>query len=118
MITLGKTFFYLSVSTFIIASVCNTVKDRVKSYDEGTGDIVLDKALATGCKSKIDSKDTVVLFVDSDANAGVGSGEIRQANLYNGGNDKNRANVAVFSEANEDQITVLVVDVNNDITQW
>ena len=99
-------------------TVCNTVKDRVKSYDEGTGDIVLDKALATGCKSKIDSKDTVVLFVDSDANAGVGSGEIRQANLYNGGNDKNRANVAVFSEANEDQITVLVVDVNNDITQW
>ena len=99
-------------------TVCNTVKDRVKSYDEGTGDIVLDKALATGCKSKIDSKDTVVLYVDSEAGAGVGNGEIRQANKYNGGNDKDKANVAVFSEANEDQITVLVVDVNNNYTQW
>ena len=95
-----------------------TVKDRVKSYDEGTGDIVLDKALAANCKSKIDSKDTVVLYVDSEAGAGAGSGAIRQANKYNGGSDKDKANVAVFSEANEDQITVLVVDVNNDITKW
>ena len=99
-------------------TVCKTVKDRVKSYDEGTGDIVLDKALAANCKSKIDSKDTVVLYVDSEAGAGVGSGAIRQANKYNGGSDKDKANVAVFSEANEDQITVLVVDVNNDITKW
>ena len=95
-----------------------TVLDKVKSYDEGTGDIVLEKALASGCDSKIDSKDTVVLYVDSEAGAGVGSGEIRQANKYNGSTDKDVENVAVFSEANEDQITVLVVDVNNNYTKW
>ena len=63
-------------------------------------------------------KDTVVLYVDSDAGAGVGSGEIRQANKYNDSSDKDVVNVAFYSEAGEDQITVLVVDVNNDYTQW
>ena len=92
---------------------------KVKSYDNGTGDIDLDGGrLASGCKSKIDSKDTVVLYVDSDAGAGVGSGEIRQANKYNDSSDKDVVNVAFYSEAGEDQITVLVVDVNNDYTQW
>ena len=92
---------------------------KVQSYDDGTGDIVLDGGrLASNCKSKIDSKDTVVLYVDSDAGAGVGSGEIRQANKYNDSSDKDVVNVTFFSEAGEDQITVLVVDVNNDYTQW
>ena len=92
---------------------------KVKSYDDGTGDIDLDGGrLASGCKSKIDSKDTVVLYVDSDAGAGVGSGEIRQANKYNDSSDKDVVNVVFYSEAGEDQITVLVVDVNNDYTQW
>lgn len=99
-------------------TVCETVTDKVVAYDEGTGDIDLEKALATGCKSKIDSKDTVVLYVDSDAGKGVESGEIRQANKYNDSADDDVINVAVFSEKNEDQITVLVVDVNNDYTQW
>ena len=97
---------------------CATTVTKVQNYDEGTGDIVLTDALATGCDSKIDSKDTVVLYVDSDAGEGVGSGEIRQANKFNGGSDDDVANVAVFSEKNEDQITVLVVDVNNDYTAW
>ena len=98
--------------------LCKTVWDKVVSYDEGTGDIVLVQALADKCKSKIDSKDTVVLYVDSDAGKGVGGGEIRQANAYNGGSDKDVANVAIFSELGEDQITVIVVDVNNDYTAW
>ena len=99
-------------------TVCKTVEDKVVSYDEGTGDIVLENALASGCKSKIDSKDTVVLYVDSDAGKGVGSGEIRQANAYNDSDDDDVVNVAVFSEKDEDQITVLVVDVNNNYDQW
>ena len=90
---------------------------KVVSYEDGTGDIVTDPA-TTLSKSKIDSKDTVVLYVDSEAGAGVGSGEIRQANKYNDSSDKDVANVLVFSEKNEDQITVLVVDVNNDYTAW
>ena len=98
-------------------SVFGTAK--VETYDEGTGDIVLNGiTLATGCDSKIDSKDTVVLYVDSEAGEGVGSGEIRQANAYNGSTDKDVVNVAVYSENGEDQITVLVVDVNNDYTKW
>ena len=32
--------------------------------------------------------------------------------------DKDVVNVAVYSENGEDQITVLVVDVNNDYTKW
>ncbi len=95
-----------------------TVLNKVKTYDAGTGDIELTEALAAGCKSKIDSKDTVVLYVDSDAGKGVGGGEIRQANNFNGGSDADVANVAIFSETNEDQITVIVVDVNNDYTAW
>ena len=90
---------------------------KVVSYENGTGDIVTDPA-TTLSKSKIDSKDTVVLYVDSEAGAGVGSGKIRQANKYNKSSDKDVANVLVFSEKNEDQITVIVVDVNNDYTAW
>ena len=118
-IAAGTIFEYSADGTDTVdITICETVTTKVVSYDEGTGDIVLTNALATGCKSKIDSKDTVVLYVDSDAGAGVGSGEIRQANYYNGGSDDDVVNVAVFSEAGEDQITVLVVDVNNDYTQW
>ena len=100
-------------------SVFDTAK--VYTYDENTGDIVLTLTTANTTvpsKSKIDSKDTVVLYVDSEAGEGVGSGEIRQANDYNGSNDKHVENVAVYSENGEDQITVLVVDVNNDYTKW
>ena len=98
--------------------LCKTVWDKVVSYDEGTGDITFSNTTSVLSKSKIDAKDTVVLYVDSDAGEGVGSGEIRQANAYNGGSDEDVANVAIFSEAGEDQITVIVVDVNNDYTAW
>ena len=91
---------------------------KVEKYDEGTGDIVLNGVSVVSDKSKIDSKDTVVLYVDSEAGEGVGSGTIRQANAYNGSTDKDVVNVAVYSENGEDQITVLVVDVNNDYTKW
>ena len=66
--------------------------------------------------AKVDSKDTVVFYVDSDAGKGVASGAIRLADIYDGGSDDN-ANVHVYAEDN-DQITVLVVDVNNNITKW
>ncbi len=38
---------------------------KVEKYDEGTGDIVLNGVSVVSDKSKIDSKDTVVLYVDS-----------------------------------------------------
>ena len=105
-----------TVDIDVVATRANN-SAKVVSYEDGTGDIVTDPA-TTLSKSKIDSKDTVVLYVDSEAGAGVGSGEIRQANKYNDSSDKDLVNVLVFSEKNEDQITVLVVDVNNDYTAW
>ena len=105
-----------TVDIDVVAKYANS-KGKVKNYDEGTGDITIE-GVTVNSDSKVDSKDTVVLYVDSDAGEGVESGEIRQANKFNGGNDKDVENVAVFSEANEDQITVIVVDVNNDYTAW
>ncbi|MDY3617393.1 S-layer homology domain-containing protein [Agathobaculum sp.] len=87
---------------------------QVTSYDEGTGDIGLLEAVATGSKSKIDSKDTVVLYVDSDAKIGVGDGEVQVAEDTDGDGNKEN-NVTVYSEKDEDQILVIVVDVNNNM---
>ncbi len=100
----------------------------VKNYDESTGDITLigsDKnqindvttgGVVTTNYTKVDSKDTIVFYVNSDDGEGVTSGEIRLADIYDGGSD-DHVNVNVYSE-DDDQITIIVVDVNNDYTQW
>ena len=83
--------------------------------------------LAAGEIREIDSKDTVVLFVDSDKAKGVGDGEIRVGNNYNGSaktdDDYNKPNVSVniaYGDgfADDGYVTVIVVDVNNNIKQW
>ena len=96
----------------------------VQAYDEGTGDIKLrdtDKAqiksTSTVCYDNVDSKDTIVFYVNSDDGVGVASGEIRLADYYDGNKSEDHVNVRVYSE-DKDQITVLVVDVNNNYTQW
>ena len=103
----------------------------VGAYDAGSGDVTLysDKnstSVGDGTKkyTKIDSKDTVVIYVDSNDHAGVASGEIdlaywydsdfTQADLAKG--DQNANVRAYFNDS--DYITVLVVDVNRDITEW
>ena len=103
----------------------------VGAYDAGSGDVTLysDKnsnAVGDGTKkyTKIDSKDTVVIYVNSNDHAGVASGEIdlaywydsdfTQADLAKG--DQNANVRAYFNDS--DYITVLVVDVNRDITEW
>ena len=102
----------------------------VGAYDEGSGDITLYKdknntPAGTGDKfNKVDEKDTVVLYVNSDDGAGVESGEIKLSYWYDDDfpnadlaeGDKN-ANVRAYFD-DDDYITVLVVDVNNDITEW
>ena len=89
---------------------------QVTSYDPGTGNIGLLAAVAQNSKSKIDSKDTVVLYVDSDAKIGVGDGEIQVAENVDGSLDGSKENnVTVYSEKGEDQILVIVVDVNNNM---
>ena len=96
----------------------------VSAYDEGTGDITLmdsskDEISSTAsvCYDKVDSKDTVVFYVNSDDGVGVANGEIRLADYYDDNQAEDHVNVRVYSE-DDDQITVLVVDVNNNYTQW
>ena len=96
----------------------------VSAYDEGTGDITLMdsskneiSSTASVCYDKVDSKDTVVFYVDSDDGVGVANGEIRLADYYDDNQAEDHVNVRVYSE-DDDQITVLVVDVNNNYTQW
>ena len=69
------------------------------------------------CYDKVDSKDTVVFYVNSDDGVGVANGEIRLADYYDDNQAEDHVNVRVYSE-DDDQITVLVVDVNNNYTQW
>ena len=95
----------------------------VKNYDESTGDITLVDQYKKEIESttdvsydNVDSKDTIVFYVNSDDGEGVTSGEIRLADIYDGGSD-DHVNVNVYSE-DDDQITIIVVDVNNDYTQW
>ena len=96
----------------------------VSAYDEGTGDITLMdsskneiSSTASVCYDKVDSKDTVVFYVNSDDGVGVANGEIRLADYYDDNQAEDHVNVRVYSE-DDDQITVLVVDVNNNYTQW
>ena len=96
----------------------------VSAYDEGTGDITLMdsskneiSSTASVCYDKVDSKDTVVFYVNSDDGVGVANGEIRLADYYDNNQAEDHVNVRVYSE-DDDQITVLVVDVNNNYTQW
>ena len=96
----------------------------VSAYDEGTGDITLMdsskneiSSTASVCYDKVDSKDTVVFYVNSDDGVGVANGEIRLADYYDDNQAEDHVNVRVYSE-DDDQITVLVVDVNRNITKW
>ena len=89
---------------------------------------------------KVDSKDTVVLYVNSDDSEGVAEGNIDLAYVFDsdfctatktttttqggytkydisGLSEDNAPNVKAYFDDN-DQITVLVVDVNRNITQW
>ena len=104
-------------------------KAYVKNYDANTGDITLMNQSKTQINdvlsgttvvtnyTKVDSKDTVVFYVNSDDGEGVTSGEIRLADYYDGNTSEDHVNVNVYSE-DDDQITVIVVDVNNNYTQW
>ena len=107
---------------------------QVASYSNGDisfkDDIVYTDSSVTGAKldagqiREIDSKDTVVLYVDSDKNQGVGSGEIRVGNAYNSSaTDTDKPNVSVNldygdASASDGHVTVIVVDVNNNYNQW
>ena len=108
-----------------VASYSNgdiSFKDAITYTDAPAGHT--SDALAAGHIREIDSKDTVVLYVDSDKNQGVGSGEIRVGNAYNNSaTDTDKPNVSVNldygdASASDGHVTVIVVDVNNNYNQW
>ena len=90
---------------------------QVKTYDKGSGEITFADADTvtnlTGSNSKIDAKDTTVLFVDSDAATGETNGEIQLAPEFNGDATNHDDNVTVYVDSGDDCITLIVVDVQN-----
>lgn len=140
----------------------------VNAYDEGTGDIELYNIADTGLpgtlqadtatlnKTKVDSKNTTVIYVNSDDSKGAAATEIKAAYIFDADNwtngklpaisdmqvvndkvvdktskkttdgkdsytnyltEDNAPNVKAYFD-DDDQITLLVVDINNNITKW
>ena len=86
---------------------------KITSYDEGTGAITFDNSSCDlSTKNKIKAGETTILYVNSDDKVGVGSFDIDVAEDVNAdGTVEN--NVIVYSEAGDDYINLIVVDVNN-----
>ncbi len=98
-------------------TLCTTTDTQVKTYDVGSGEITFKDAITnlTASNSKIDSKDTVVLYVDSANGKGETEGEIQLAPEFDGDSNNHDKNVSVYVDQGDDQITVIVVDVQNKI---
>ena len=96
------------------------ITTQVKTYDAGSGEITFADSITNQTADlsnlKINSKDTVVLYVDSANGKGEKSGEIQLAPEFNGDANNHDDNVTVYIEAGEkDNITVIVVDVQNNM---
>ena len=119
-IAAGQIFEYSADGEDTVDITVYTSKDtQVKSYDEGSGEIdfadTITNAESDKSNLKIDSKDTVVLYVDSANGNGETDGEIQLAPHFNGDSTNTDKNVSVYIESGDDQITVIVVDVKNKI---
>ena len=90
---------------------------KVSAYDAATGDITIEDS--NGTDTYTITKDTLILYVDSDAEEGAEGGSIRLANKYNGSTvDVANNNVKYYFDGNSDkELSVIVVDVNNNM-KW
>ena len=91
---------------------------QITSYDKTSGELTF-VSVPVSKEYKI-TKDTVVLYVDSDAKKGAGEFDIETAiDTNNDGkidaNDK--ANVIYYSESGDDYIRLIVVYTNNEMKQ-
>ena len=121
----GDVFEYSSNGdgTYDITRLTTAVPTQVKTYDEGSGEISFSApASGTGSianltdnNSKIDSKDSKVLYVDSAKAKGVAGGSIQLANKFNGDNNNEDNNVTVYVDEDDDCITLIVVDISNNM---
>ena len=94
---------------------------QIKAYDKTSGSIsFVDEAIGKNADDYKITKDTVVLYVDSDAKKGVGEFDIETAidTNNNGKIDANdKANVIYYAESGDDYIRLIVVDCNNEMKQ-
>ena len=121
----GDVFEYSSNGdgTYDITPLTAAVTTQVKTYDEGSGEISFSApdsgehsiANLTVNNSKIDSKDSKVLYVDSAKAKGVAGGSIQLANKFNGDTNNNDNNVTVYVDDGDDCITLIVVDISNNM---
>ena len=121
----GDVFEYSSNGdgTYDITRLTAAVTTQVKTYDEGSGEISFSApdsgehsiANLTVNNSKIDSKDSKVLYVDSANAKGVAGGSIQLANKFNGDNNNEDNNVTVYVDEGDDCITLIVVDISNNM---
>ena len=121
----GDVFEYSSNGdgTYDITRLNAAVTTQVKTYDEGSGEISFSApdsgtgsiANLTVNNSKIDSKDSKVLYVDSAKAKGVAGGSIQLANKFNGDTNNNDNNVTVYVDDGDDCITLIVVDISNNM---
>ena len=121
----GDVFEYSSNGdgTYDITRLTAAVTTQVKTYDEGSGEISFSApdsgtgsiANLTDNNSKIDSKDSKVLYVDSAKAKGVAGGSIQLANKFNGDTNNNDNNVTVYVDDGDDCITLIVVDISNNM---
>ena len=92
---------------------------QIKAYDKTSGAIsFVSEAIGKNAGDYKITKDTVILYVDSDAKKGAGEFDIETAidTNNNGVIDANdKANVIYYAESGDDYIRLLVVDCNNDM---
>ena len=121
----GDVFEYSSNGdgTYDITRLTAAVTTQVKTYDEGSGEISFSApdsgehsiANLTVNNSKIDTKDSKVLYVDSANAKGVAGGSIQLANEFNGDKNNKDNNVTVYVDEDDDCITLIVVDISNNM---
>ena len=116
----GDVFEYSSNGdgTYDITRLTTAVPTQVKTYDEGSGEITFSATSITNLSdknSKIDTKDSKVLYVDSANAKGVAGGSIQLANEFNGDKNNKDNNVTVYVDEDDDCITLIVVDISNNM---
>ena len=82
---------------------------QIKAYDKTSGAISFaSEAIGKNAGDYKITKDTVILYVDSDAKTGAGEFDIEVA-------QNNKNNVIYYAESGDDYIRLIVVDCNNDM---
>ena len=93
---------------------------KIKAYDKTSGAIsFVSEAIGKNAGDYKITKDTVILYVDSDAKKGAGEFDIETAIDTNNDGKIDAAdtinNVIYYAESGDDYIRLIVVDCNNDM---